>query len=109
MCVRLWLLSPQTLRGADASADSSNGGGSPGGSPGGSADADGAPDGPTAAFFSALLAAFRQSVLPTYKCRCIQFVLFYAASFSPSFLSAAVSVTATTSPVGNVLPNSSTT
>lgn len=36
----------------------------------------------------ALLVAFHESVLYTYKCRCVQFLLFFACSFSERFTSA---------------------
>jgi len=36
----------------------------------------------------ALLVAFHESLLYTHKCRCVQFLLFFACSFSPTFTDA---------------------
>jgi len=44
-----------------------------------------APGDPAAALFETLFSAFRASVLPTYKCRAVQFLLFYACSFDAAF------------------------
>ena len=44
-----------------------------------------APDDPAEALFEALVSSFRASVLPTYKCRCVQFLLFYTCSFDAAF------------------------
>lgn len=43
------------------------------------------PDDPAEALFEALIGAFRASVLPTYKCRCVQFLVFYVCSFDDAF------------------------
>ena len=43
------------------------------------------PADPAEALFEALVSAFRASVLPTYKCRCVQFLVFYVASFDAAF------------------------
>ena len=44
-----------------------------------------APGDPAGALFETLFSAFRASVLPTYKCRAVQFLLFYACSFDAAF------------------------
>lgn len=44
-----------------------------------------APADPAEHFFEALVASFRASVLPTYKCRAVQFLMFYVSSFDASF------------------------
>lgn len=42
--------------------------------------------------FDSLLAAFENSLLHTYKCKCTQFLLFYCCSFKPAFASTFVHV-----------------
>ena len=44
-----------------------------------------APADPSESLFEALVAAFRESVLPTYKCRAVQFLLFYVCSFEEHY------------------------
>jgi len=44
-----------------------------------------APADPAENLFQALVSAFRASVLPTYKCRAVQFLIFYACSFDSEF------------------------
>ena len=42
--------------------------------------------------FDSLLAAFENSLLHTYKCKCTQFLLFYCCSFKPAYASTFVHV-----------------
>ncbi len=43
------------------------------------------PRSPAEAVFEALVSSFRHSVLPTYKCRCVQFLLFFACSHDEAY------------------------
>ena len=40
---------------------------------------------PAPALFESLIAAFRVSILPTYKCRCVQYLIFYGCSFEATY------------------------